>query len=822
MRFLKNFVWVFIGVVVLGCEGTTSETTELIDFIPENTSIVLKISNPIGSETGIEALQRTLISNSLISAFKQTKPYSFFSENAPLLKYLNPASESLLCINTPTDSTTVYTIITRAHPNLFVVDSIKNKTIETLSYNNMSLQRVTIDNQIAFTAVKDSTFIASSSQTMLQHILEGRTEQNETFRRIARIQQGEDLNLIVNTSSLPLNDSTEVNFASWMSLDVEILPNAISATGVAMAKDSVPQLLSVFEGLLPRQNDLAHIIPNDAISAVSFTYNDVELFLNNLQYYRGRKSSDSLVNPLFESINEVGLVQLPSGQAVVLKSIDPILTDDSLLKYITENSSFREVTIYNFSDSDLFTETFSPILPRVTPSYAFQLDNFFVFSESVADAEHIITAFKNNSCLAKMGYFESATSQLSTASSLLLYRMQGSIQGAVSNFFSTSVAPKIKNASLKSYPFAAIQFSYDRDFAHVNLICQEAGNSIESPGGITQLFGLELDLKLLTRPQFFSNHRTGGQDVVVQDANNTLYLISESGKVLWTKNLSGPILGTIHEVDLLRNGKKQLAFTTKNAFYVLDRNGKPVAPFPINFKDAVTQPLAVFDYDNNRKYRFVVTQGKNILMYDAKAQLVNGFTYKSATSTIVMPPQHIRMGNKDYLLVAEESGKLNILNRVGATRIKVTKKFEFSEIPIAEEANHFVVITKENHKESIDQNGKITSQKLEVSEAYYFSVKGTTKVTMDDNKLRINGKLIELPFGIYSKPTAFILNKETYVSVTETQEKKVFIFNKSGILFPGFPVYGTSTIDMGASSQRGKVIFVTQGSGKEVLLYLLQ
>jgi hypothetical protein len=111
---------------------------------------------------------------------------------------------------------------------------------------------------------------------------------------------------------------------------------------------------------------------------------------------------------------------------------------------------------------------------------------------------------------------------------------------------------------------------------------------------------------------------------------------------------------------------------------------------------------------------------------------------------------------------------------------------------------------------------------LEVSDAYYFSVAGTTKVTLDDNKLRINGKLVELPFGIYSKPKSFTVNRNTYVSVTETQENKVFIFNKSGILLPGFPVYGTSAIDMGTSSSEGKTIFVVKGSRKEILLYSLQ
>ena len=57
------------------------------------------------------------------------------------------------------------------------------------------------------------------------------------------------------------------------------------------------------------------------------------------------------------------------------------------------------------------------------------------------------------------------------------------------------------------------------------------------------------------------------------------------------EKLDGPILGAINEIDILRNGKKQMAFTTNNTFYVLDRTGKVVAPFPINLKIQLPSPL---------------------------------------------------------------------------------------------------------------------------------------------------------------------------------------------------------------------------------------
>ena len=46
--------------------------------------------------------------------------------------------------------------------------------------------------------------------------------------------------------------------------------------------------------------------------------------------------------------------------------------------------------------------------------------------------------------------------------------------------------------------------------------------------------------------------------------------------------------------------------------------------------------------------------------------------------------------------------------------------FNFSEIPVAEEDNTFVVITRENTKERISQDGKVSSQKLDVGSNYWF------------------------------------------------------------------------------------------------------
>ena len=135
--------------------------------------------------------------------------------------------------------------------------------------------------------------------------------------------------------------------------------------------------------------------------------------------------------------------------------------------------------------------------------------------------------------------------------------------------------------------------------------------------------------------------------------------------MLWKKQLESAIQGKIQQVDIYKNGKLQLAFTTNNKLLILDRNGKEVAPFTIKHEGGNLNPLAVFDYDGKKDYRFLVTQGPKVFMYNNKGKIVSGFKYKKAESDILGAPQHFRINKKDYLCFKLANGQLKLLNRVG-------------------------------------------------------------------------------------------------------------------------------------------------------------
>src|SRR5690606_4481304 len=472
---------------------------------------------------------------------------------------------------------------------------------------------------------------------------------------------------------------------SWSALDVAITPESFTATGITLATDTVPQLLNVFEGQIPQHTDVAALVPTNALGAMSFTFSDAEKFQKNLRDFRGEKDA---VQPtgIFGCVSEAGPIQFTNETALCRKSIDAALTTDALARYVSAKSEFREIEISSFSEPQLFRKTFSRFINSDKANYVFQLENFFVFTETEITAQQIISDFQNNITLKKTAYYNNTATELSSASSLLIFKMKGEFSEAISGFFNAKSSVGIENISFDEFPLAALQFSFDRNFAHVTLSCKEAGSVAKSvSGGVSEKFNLKLDNPVLGIPQIIN-----GNNVTVQDIANKLYFISKSGKILWSENLGSPILGNIATVTVA--GNNYLAFATKNAFHLLDRNGKDAKGFPIKFKDQVTQPLSVFDYDNNGNHRFIIVQGKGMLMYDNSGKTVKGFGFEKAKSNIAQAPVHIRMDNKDYIVIAEENGKLNILSRVGKPRVSVSKNFNFSEIPIAEEDNTFVVI----------------------------------------------------------------------------------------------------------------------------------
>ena len=203
-----------------------------------------------------------------------------------------------------------------------------------------------------------------------------------------------------------------------------------------------------------------------------------------------------------------------------------------------------------------------------------------------------------------------------------------------------------------------------------------------------------------------------------------------------------------------------------------------IKPFNIKLpKSDNPMPLAVFDYDNNRNYRFLIAQDRSLIMYNNKGQRLNGFTLKKVNANIIAAPKHIRLQSKDYILISLENNTLKIVSRAGKDRVNVKGKIAFSDNEIFSYLNTFSTTDQDGNLIQVDTKGNKVSSALQLKLGHRIDATTKTLVTLSENKLNIKGIPIILPFGNYTAPKIFYLNNTLYFSTTDASEKKVLVLH---------------------------------------------
>jgi hypothetical protein len=816
---MKNVFLAFIVIFILvSCKKEFQSTSNLDQFIPANSAYILQ-------------------TNELQAFLEKIDSSSFFQENAFLLNpelkgqlinlaLLTNPEQSLICFSKQ-EKLFDYTFISKKQPLQLKIDSIKNKSVETFQIKNTEIKKYVTEDITTYTTFIEDVFLASNSKSQLEALItkpESRLSQSESFKKARIASDRTKTSLLINHRAFdssyikmfPQNTLPLTSLADWSALDLEIGSEKILINGISVSEKQSETLLKIFNKVGSQKNTIAQITPNTAAGFYSFTYANFEKFQQNLKVFRG-DSLKTTDNHLLHFTREAGIIFRENQNVFALTTTDPELAKESLLSSQTAVTEFRGITIYKNSEELHFSDYLNPLVTDLNLKFYGFLEQFIIFSKTTEALEDIILNYQNNATLEKEESYQAALSNLAGASSLLFVSNNSKFKLALDKSIAPEFKDKIGKLNLKNYPIAALQFVQDEDFAHIHGVLNTTKNSVKEE--IRQIAAIKLNADVATIPVLLKSHLRNQMEIVVQDEKNALYLFSTSGKLIWKKQLEGRILGKIEQVDLFKNGNLQMAFSTQNSLQIIDRTGKTVKPFPLEFKDEITKPLAVLDYDNNRNYRFVITQGSEIFMFDRRGKTVTGFNFKKAASEILQSPKHIRIKNKDYIAIPEIGGKLHILSRQGNSRISVREKIGFSENEWFLNKNQFVSTTSDGKLIRIDEQGKIKKEALTAGNNLHLVASENILVTLSENILNIDKKVITLDFGLYTAPLIFEAKGKTYISVTDTQANRVYLFDENAKLLPNFPVYGTSEIDLIKFTGDDYLEFVVKGEENTILVY---
>ena len=76
-----------------------------------------------------------------------------------------------------------------------------------------------------------------------------------------------------------------------------------------------------------------------------------------------------------------------------------------------------------------------------------------------------------------------------------------------------------------------------------------------------------------------------------------------------------------------------MVFNTKSKLHVIDILGNEIERFPIKFNYLASNPVSIFDYDNNKDYRFLIAGDDNkIHNYNISGTQVTGWIQPEISS----------------------------------------------------------------------------------------------------------------------------------------------------------------------------------------------
>ena len=760
MKYLLGFVLLFL----VACQPKTLEETSDLQYFPSDYSLVVKTNSKI----------LTLFLNSEVAS-----SYPFV-DIAPVKK-LSELAFSFLTIPTIIDlglyeeGKGTLTFLALAET------SIQKAASEQFIYEGVTVFKgFEKENQALYWATLGEKTIWSNSQLLLEEAIRGQGSfviPERMSRLYAKSLKENEIKLISQPEFLELlsSEPLDKSYAKHLFFDLSFENDQFFANGITEINE--------FKGL-------AHFKESSLIEPQVLKIAP-----------RSTKSLSTTARPLgleqayLEGAEELGQIHLENTSLLYVRTI----ASETVMKRLEENriseSEYlgnRILKIEAFELNNQLSE-FSFTKPF---THVAVFENAFVFSNGEGDLRELLKFVSTGDVLSNSTLYQSAEPYLSgEITTLYLNESDGFIQ----------IFQQVKEEDYFFTAAGSVQ----------KVAVKKAANS-------TPILNLTLESEALTRPQFFKNHYTGDQEIVVQDSKNILYRFSNEGKLLWKKQLEAKINGSIHEVDVYRNRKLQLAFTTETAFHILDRNGNYVDGFPKQFNDGNIGALAVFDYDNSRNYRFLFSQGRDLYMYNNRGERVDGFTYKRAEAPVITTPKHFRINSRDYIVLGLQNGRLKILQRNGKDRLVISQKFDFSKNDIFNYRDQFAFTTTEGTLIQISTSGKVTSTNLSLTSAHEITGSSRSLVIIDGQMLQIREKRMSLDYGIYTDPQFFLVNDKIYISVLEASSKKLYLYDSNGKLFSGFPVLGASGIDLADIDGDKKVELVTKDEGNFLTVYRLE
>lgn len=542
------------------------------------------------------------------------------------------------------------------------------------------------------------------------------------------------------------------NFASYSSVTWEKAGNALMLNGKTVAAEN--QFLNTFRNQTPVKFSMGSVIPENTstifrlgISNCSTWFAEYdkineEIPLKGGAYKQLTKAVELIKDEVAWVITEPEISDRVFQYAIIktsdanafMKALKSLA--DSSTSVTTPNPNRK---IYALHKKDLLTHLFGPVFSDFKEYFITSHGNFVVIGNQLAALETYLQQIQNGYVLRKTAGIKFFTEP----SNISFY-----VNPARSEFLAgkcirdTDVKNNwIRSSEFLSYTGLSFTTTPDKKFDFRYIIQKGKGSTTGTPKSLAVNKTLQFNAGLISEAYPLRAISGLEEHFLVQDSLFKIHLFSRFGTLLWSTKVEGKLSSEPVWGNIDKSGKDEIIFAIRNKIYALNSaNGQVIKgyPFTIPGKGYITS-LSLIDYDGSKNYRiFAGDDSGNIYALDMQGKLLEGWKPKKIDYSLVGKPAHVRIDDKDYIVVLSRKGKLHVFNRKGQLIKGFPIKLEhattspfFIEKSSANSNSYLSILSEKGELIKVDFSGKIAKR------AQLFRLSPESKFTLyPDNRIK--------------------------------------------------------------------------------------
>lgn len=668
-------------------------------------------------------------------------------------------------------------------------------------------------------------------------------------------------------------------FAEWTVLELKLENSRLIMSGFTSATKGT-KYLSIFNKQSPERINLLSKLPERTSAFVildvgegikfKYKYQDFLADIKKINKYAekvnkfNKKYGISIKNDFYSLINgEVAIVYqdinkngLKSNLFAYMKIKSKQKTDDFFNKILSveaKNMNIKKFkTKYSFNNNNyniielpeqnIPYMFFGVLFSDISAKFYTILDDYIVFGESKSSLKQLIKLHESEQTFINSSPDAEFINNLPDEANIYFYVNFFGTNNLIKQMLNSKYASKFeKDISLfANITGPSVMFIADSDPVYTIINLKYGEKEIQTDETIWEY---KLDTLLASKPNIIINHNTGEREIFVQDVNNKVYLIDKNGKFIWERQLTEKIISKVSQVDKYKNNKLQLIFNTKSKLHVIDRNGNYVENFPVKFKSPATNGVAVFDYDYDKNYRILIAHAnKKINMFNINGELISGWKFDKTKNNVEKTAKYFKYKKKDYIVFTDNL-KIYILKRNGEVRIKPVTDFpigENSDIFFEPETEtskaRFVTTNTQGTAYFLYLDGNLKKMPFEIfSKKHFFNYVDLTGngynefVITDGTKTTVFNRdkqvlfTYNCPDKISEKQVIYKFSDDNVkIGLVSKSKNKIYLINKDGKLYNGFPLSGNSLFSISKMSKKEKFAIIVGSINGKIYKYLLK